>query len=101
MKLNASTVSIRPNAGNLCVLRPSAPALRGNRLDSMFHVLLLAIGFALAVDAAVQSALDTTLFAGDRSQLAAKTPSQSAYAAERAAAMAVNCDAASRVHVKS
>jgi hypothetical protein len=101
MKLNASIATIRPNTRNLRVSPPRAPEFRRNKLDSVFHVLLLAIGFALTVDAAVQSALDVALFAGNRTQLAAKAPRPAANVAGRAAAMAVNRDTAPRAHVKS
>ena len=101
MKLNANLASIRPGTTNLRVSPPSAPAFRRNRLDTVFHVLLLAIGFALAVDAAVQSAFDTAPMDNGRAQLAAKTPAQSARVVERAPAMAMNCDAAPRTPVKS
>jgi hypothetical protein len=101
MKFNANVASIHPNTRNLRVSPPSAPALGRNWLDSVFHIVLLAIGFALIVDAAVQSAFDTAVIDAGSVQLAAKTPAPSARIIERAPATAVNRDAATRAHLKS
>jgi hypothetical protein len=101
MKLNANFASIRSDTTNLRRSPPSAPVFRRNRLDTVFHVLLLAIGFALAADAAVQSAFDITLMDNGHAKLAAKTPARSPRVVGHAPAIAVNCDAAPRASVKS
>jgi hypothetical protein len=101
MKFNANVASIHANARNQGASPAFAPAFRRNRLDSVFHVLLLAAGFALAVDAALQSAFDTAMFDGIHAQFTVKAPVASARAAETAPAAAADRDATTRARFKS
>jgi hypothetical protein len=70
MKLNSALAAVNPNSGNRHFSNRAAAIGRG-RLDTAFHVLLLAAGIGLSAAAAVHAAIETQATEASAAQVAA------------------------------
>jgi hypothetical protein len=101
MKFNPTVTSIHSGVRDARLADVSTPVFRRSRLDTVFHAVLIAAVFAIAADAAIQSALDASVFDAEHLAATEKTRNRAPRVAENAASPATLRDVSPFTRVKS